>query len=212
MSESRFPWRTLLFISLAVNLLVIGAVAGAVVAGVRVQRENPEAVVARMPGVRAFMVAVPAEARPAVRRELVRSWQESRDARQAAIQARRDAFAATTEEPFDAERVRAAFARLREADQAAIGVFHDNMIDAFATLTPEQRQSTIEALRAAAPAARPSLMPAEDGAAGAPVIAPGLREQREPLSRDERRERLRERLRERRAQQREQQDQAAPTP
>jgi uncharacterized membrane protein len=37
MSESRFPWRTLLFISLAVNLLVIGAVAGAVVSGVRVR-------------------------------------------------------------------------------------------------------------------------------------------------------------------------------
>jgi len=211
MSESRFPWRTLLFISLAVNLLVIGAVVGAVAAGVRVQRENPEALVARMPGVRAFMTAIPAEARPAVRRELVRSWQESRDARQAAIQARRDAFAVTTEEPFDAVRVRAAFARLREADQAAIGVFHDNMIDAFATLTPEQRQSTIEALRAAAPASRPSLMPTEDGATGAPAIAPGLREQREPLSRDERRERLRERLRERR-EQREERDQAAPTP
>lgn len=212
MSESRFPWRTLLFVSLAVNLLMIGAVAGAVIAGVRVQRENPEALVARMPGVRAFIAATPAEARSAVRRELVRSWQESRDARQSAIQARREAFAATTAEPFDAERVRAAFARLREADQAAIGVFHNNMIDAFATLTPEQRQSTIEALRAAAPAARPSLMPAEDGAVGAPVIAPGLREQREPLSRGERRERLRERWRERRAQQREEPDQAAPTP
>lgn len=210
MSESRFPWRTLLFISLAVNLLVIGAVAGAVVAGVRVQRENPEAVVARMPGVRAFMAALPVEARPAVRRELVRSWQESRDARQAAIQARRDAFAATMEEPFDAERVRAAFARLREADQAAVGVFHDNMIDAFATLTPEQRRSTIEALRAAAPASRPSLMPTEDGA-GAPAAGPALRE-REPLTREERRERLRERWRARREQQQQQDPTPAPTP
>jgi hypothetical protein len=129
------------------------------------------------------MVALPAETRASRARELATVGSESRDARQAAIQARRDAFAATLEEPFDAERVRAAFARLREADQAAIGVFHDNMIDAFATLTPEQRQSTIEALRAAAPAARSSLMPAEDGAAGAPVIAPGLREQAQSRSR-----------------------------
>ncbi len=33
MSDSRFPWRTLLFVSVALNLLVVGAVAGAWSAG-----------------------------------------------------------------------------------------------------------------------------------------------------------------------------------
>lgn len=210
MSESRFPWRTLLFISLAVNLLIVGAVAGALGAGVRVQRDSPEATIARMPGVRAFVAAVPAEARAPIRRELLRSWQESREARQAAMQARRDAYAAVAQEPYDAERVRAAYARLREADQAAIGIFHDNMIDAFATLTPEQRQTTIEALRAAAPASRSSIAPTEGEAGDAPVLAPALRD-REPLTREERRERLRERLRQRREQQQPTEEQQ-PTP
>ena len=133
--------------------MVVGAVAGAFGAGVRLQRENPQAVVDRLPGVRAFMAALPAEARVKVRQELVASWQESRDLRRAAGQARRDAFAAAATEPYDVARVRAAFARLRAADQAAIGVFHDNVADAFGAMTPEERRAArcreTENLRAA---------------------------------------------------------------
>ena len=144
MSEQRFPWRTLLFVSVAVNLLVIGGIAGALASGVRVQRDNPEAIVARMPGPRAFMAALPAETRAKVRAELVDSWIETRETRVAAREARRAAFAAAAAEPFDAERVKAAFAQLRAADQTAIGVFHDNMIDAFAALSPEERATAPE--------------------------------------------------------------------
>jgi uncharacterized membrane protein len=133
---SSFPLRTLLFVSVAINLLVIGAVAGAWGAGVRLQREADEAVVARMPGPRGFLRALPPETRAIMRRELADSWVESRELRRAANQARREAFIAAAAEPYDAERTRAAFARLRETDQRAIGVFHDNVIDAFARLTP----------------------------------------------------------------------------
>jgi uncharacterized membrane protein len=195
---SRFPWRTLLFLSVALNLLVIGAVAGAWGAGVRVQREVGDAVVARMPGPRAFLRALPPETRELMRRELADSWTASRQLRRAALQARREAFEAAATEPYDADRVRAAFARLREADQRAIGVFHDNVVDAFARLTPEQRREAMEALASAAPARRQTVAPRDDASEG---VAPTPEEQslRQKM-RDERRERRRER-RERRQQQ-----------
>jgi uncharacterized membrane protein len=193
-----FPWRTLLFVSVALNLLVIGAVAGAWGAGVRLQREAGDAVVARMPGPRVFLASLPPETREIMRRELADSWRESRELRREALQARRDAFLAASAEPYDAERVRAAFVRLREADQAAIGVFHDNVIDALARLTPEQRQEALDALRRATPARRQAVAPegTESGAAGTPAA--------EPRNDQARRERLREAIRERRRERREQ--------
>ncbi len=190
MSESKFPWRTLLFVSLAFNLLIMGAALGALGAGVRLQRASAEAVVDRMPGPRAFMAALPAETRVKVREELTRSWVESRELRRSARDARREAFAAMSVEPYDVEHVRDAFARQREADQAAIAVFHNNVVEAFGALTPEERREALDSLRRAAP-------PRERGA---PAVEDGV-DQPAPLNEEtrmERRERLREALRERR--------------
>jgi uncharacterized membrane protein len=198
MSDKPFPWRTLLFISVAFNLIVVGAVAGAYGAGVRVQRDAPEAAVTRMPGARAFIVAMPTEAtRQTMRGKLAESWVESRAARTAASQARREAFDAAAAEPYDVERVRAAFARLREADQAAIGVIHDDIVEAFGQLTPAERRAAIDALRRARPARRAALAPAGDQAGEA--VAP-VRERWQ-----ERREEIRERRRARREERRQQQ-------
>ena len=152
MSEGRFPWRTLFFVSLGLNLLTVGAVAGALGAGVQLQREAPQALVERMPGPRAFVTALPEEVRAEVRRELALSWGQSREVRQGAAQARREAFEAASAEPYDAARVRAAFARLRAADQASVAVFHNNIVDTFAELTPEQRRLALQSLRDAPPA------------------------------------------------------------
>ena len=206
---SGFPWRTALFVSLALNLLVIGAAAGAFGAGVRLQRDTPQAVVDRMPGPRAFMAALPPATRVKVRAELARSWDQSRQLREQAQQARRDAFAAAAVEPFDAARVRAAFARLRAADQATIAVFHDNVVAAFAVMTPEERAQALQALRTAAPARRTGAGAGEGEPRGAGVLAPGAEQ------RIERRERIREAIRERRMQRRQQmqqQQQPAPAP
>lgn len=194
MSEQRFPWRTLLFVSVALNLLVVGVAVGAYSAGVRPERATAEAVVDRMPGPRAFIAALPAPTRAKMRQELVQSWDQSRELRRAANDARRDAFTAAATEPYDAARVGAAFARLRAADQAAIGVFHDDVIAAFGHLTPEERRAAVAALREAPPATRQRIGPREEritrGAEGGDQATP--------------RERLRERLRERRRERREQ--------
>ncbi|MEZ5961982.1 MAG: periplasmic heavy metal sensor [Hyphomonadaceae bacterium] len=208
MSDSRFPWRTLLFVSIALNLVIVGAVGGAFLSGARVERQPSDgAVVERLPGPRAFLRALPEETRRVMRQELAESWQASRDARQAAIQARRDAFAAVAEEPYDAARVRTAFERLRAADQAAISIFHDNVIEAFGELTPEQRREALEALRTAAPAARQSGIGPSDDAAAPAALSP---QERQTLQ--ERREERRERWRQRREERLRQQQPPDPTP
>jgi uncharacterized membrane protein len=189
MSESKLPWRTLLFVSAALNMLAVGAVAGAVGAGVRFERETPAAVVDRMPGPRAFMAALPPETRTKMRGELADSWQQTREARRAARQARRDAFEAAAVEPYDAERVRSALARLRAADQAAIGVFHDNIAGAFARLSPEERRQAMAALRRAPPATRSNVAPAEDGANEGAIEDRGTFREKMRERRRERRER-----------------------
>jgi len=207
--QSRFPWRTLLFVSLALNLLIVGALAGAWGAGARMRREvGGGAVVERMPGPRAFLRALPPETRAIMRRELADSWGQSQEARRAAIEARRDAFAAAAAAPYDVARVQAAFARLRAADQSAIAVFHDNVAEAFGRLTPEQRQEALDALRRAAPARQNAVAPLNDATArdAEPSLEQGqtLREQRR-----ERRERWRQRREERL---RQQEEKAAPQP
>jgi uncharacterized membrane protein len=204
---SGFPWRALLFVSAALNLLVVGAVAGAYGAGVRRERQSAQAVVARRPGPRAFMAALPPPTRAKMRQELAASWERSRELRHAAVEARRDAFATAASEPYDATRVKAAFARLRAADQAAIGVFHDNVADAFARLTPAERREALDALRRATPAARARIAPANDAAA-----APGQSaDDRHLTPREQRRERWLERRRQRLEQQ-QQQQQEDPAP
>lgn len=198
MSDSRFPWRTLLFISLALNLLIVGGAVGAWSAGVRVQREGDDrAIVSRLPGPRAFIRSLPPETREAMREDLATSWGESHEMRQTAMQARREAFDAAAQEPYDAARVRAAFERLRAADQAAIEVFQNNVIDGLAELSPEQRREALQALRRAAPAVRrDGVAPVEEGATPR-ALDP---ERREDIQ--ERRQERRERWRERREQRR----------
>ncbi len=114
---SGFPWRTLLFISLGANLLLIGGAIGAYGAGARLERPaTSAALVDRLPGQRAFLAAMPPEVRARMRAEMVQGVEETRELRRAAVEARRAAFAAAAAEPYDAENVRAAFARMRAAD------------------------------------------------------------------------------------------------
>jgi uncharacterized membrane protein len=192
MSEPTFAWRTLLFVSVAANLLIVGGVVGAYASGVRLERG---AAGAQLPGPRVIMAALPQDTRAKVRDELARTWVETRALRQQAAQARRDAFDAAAAEPFDAVRVRAAFAHVREADQAALAAFHNNMIDAFARMSPDERRRAIEALRNAGRVRRAvqsgnAAQPAPDDSAQPQNLTP----------RQSFREAIRERIRERREQ------------
>ncbi len=210
MSDSRFPWRVLLVASVALNLLVMGALAGAWISGVRVARDaNDTVAVSRLTGPRTFLRALPPETRVIMREKLGDSWIETRAARQAAAQARREAFEAAAQEPYDGARVRSAFERSRAADQAIVGVFQNDVIEAFGNLTPQQRREVLTALRAAAPARREGPIAPAD----APEEVAGSAEQFGPEQRQEiqeRRQERRERWRERRQERLRQQQNAEP--
>jgi uncharacterized membrane protein len=192
MSDRTFPWRTLLFASVAANLLIIGAVVGAYASGARLERPSAAG---QLPGPRVIMAALPQETRAKVRDELARTWVETRALRQQAAQARRDAFDAASAEPFDAVRVRAAFAHVRESDAAALAAFHNNMVDAFARMSPDERRRAIEALRNAGPARRAVQTERAIQQTGDPSQQPENLAPRQRL-----REAIRERIRERRHQ------------
>ncbi len=196
MSERTFPWRTLLFVSVALNLLIAGAAFGGYAAGVRLERATP-ASATRLPGPRAMMAALPQETRAHVRDQVARTWAETQTLRRQAVQARRDAFDAAAAEPFDAVRVRGAFARVRASDDAALAAFHNDMIEAFARMTPLERARAIAALRNAGPARRSVL---REGAARPAVSDPSQPDNLTPRQRF--RETIRERIRERREQRR----------
>ncbi|MBI3437813.1 MAG: periplasmic heavy metal sensor [Proteobacteria bacterium] len=203
MSERTFPWRTLLFVSVAINLLIVGAAAGAYSAGVRLERAAPPAATA-LAGPRAMMASLPADTRTKVRDQLARTWAETRALRQSAAQARRDAFDIAATEPFNAASVRSAFARVRSSDDAALAAFHNDMIEALAQMTPEQRQRAIAALRGASPIRRAASRDSvAQPATGAPLQPNAV------TPRPRFRETVRERILERRERRRERQ---GPTP
>lgn len=196
-----FPWRTALFISVALNLIVVSAAVGAFLSGARLEQPAPEAAEEpqlndRLAGQRAFMMALPPETRATLRRELGRDVIAMRAQRTAAREARIALFQAARTEPYDAARVRAAFAAVRQADMALLEGFHNSLSDALGRIEPAERAAALDALGRRQPAT-------EDGAPPDDLapLGPGVqRPQLSPEERRERREQFRERMRERREQ------------
>lgn len=177
------PLRILLFASLALNLLIAGAAFGGYAAGLRVQRPSEEPVVAAPAGARAIINALPPETRREVRRDLAQTWSDSEDLRGEAREARVAAYAAAAEEPYDVEKVRAAFARMREADQAALAAFHDRVAQSLGDMGAEERRGALDAI-------------AQERGQRRDQIIEQWRERREERleRREDRRERRRERI------------------
>lgn len=195
-----FPWRTALFISVGLNLILVSAIVGAFLSGARLQQpsaqvsESPQ-IGERLAGQRAFMAALPPETRVRLRRELARDLIAMRAERSAAFSARAALYEAARAEPYDAARVRAAFAEVRQADAVLLEGFHSSLSEALGRLDAEDRAAALEAL------SRRQTAAPED------VAPPGPGMQRPPLTpeqRQERREQFRERLRERREERRQQ--------
>ena len=188
MSERKpFPWRAALLASVALNLLLVGGAIGAYGAGARLERRAPpQATPAPSdeppPGPRVVLGALPPDVRAQLREDMARGAGETRALRQSAVEARQDAFDVAAEEPYDAAKMKQAFQRMRDADQAVVGVFHDRVAESFATMTPEQRRAALDGLR------RGAIM---HHMREHPEGAPRLQEWRE--RREERRERWRER-------------------
>ncbi|MEL6585294.1 MAG: periplasmic heavy metal sensor [Pseudomonadota bacterium] len=136
--------RILLYASLALNLLVVGAVAGAVLFGDgRRSSDGREGRGARPfdgPIVVGFARGLDRETRRALGRRL---------AQDPALRAQRDALAAgrlalastARADPFDADALRAAFSAQQDAQAGLIALGLDALVETIATLSPEEREA-----------------------------------------------------------------------
>ena len=126
-----------LFVSLALNLLVVGSLAGAVWR----HRGPPPMTSAVIPNLLGYASTLPAERH----RHL---WQLTRDERSHIRPFRREVRAAREEtvkaliaEPFDRAKFLAAQARQAEAENRARAAVHDLYVKIADGLTPEERQA-----------------------------------------------------------------------
>ncbi|MDZ4691518.1 periplasmic heavy metal sensor [Terricaulis sp.] len=150
MSASGFPLRTALFVSVAINLILISIATGAFLSGARLERPAPDAVhdapLARMAAARTFIQALPPEARRELRRGLAGSLLDMRDHRRASQRARLALYDAAGAEPYDVVRVRAAFADVRAADAQLAASFQDSVAEALGRLSAEDRRQALDAM------------------------------------------------------------------
>ncbi|HPE47415.1 MAG TPA: periplasmic heavy metal sensor [Hyphomonas sp.] len=127
-----------LVLSLMANMMLVGLVAGMVLRAPRgpepqFDRREPEWVASN--GERAKIGLI--------MRGAYDSSKEQRSERAAARKALGDALAT---DPYDADAVRAAFARLRAADESVHSAMHEQMIEQFATLPVDERMRIGEML------------------------------------------------------------------
>ncbi len=137
---SRKTLLTALFASLAVNLFLVGAVAGGLVIGQKVRAERPHMAQRQNPPLWRAGDGLPPDRAQAYRSALRDQSPEVREAMRAARAARMEAWRSIGQEPFDpaAAKRRLAVIRTQEAD--ARGQIEDDMIDFAAGLSPEDRK------------------------------------------------------------------------
>ncbi|MCG8443006.1 MAG: periplasmic heavy metal sensor [Caulobacterales bacterium] len=148
-------WRTTAYVSLAINLLVIGLLAGASFAGLRVAGPYAAAVSGPGPAVgpgigpgfsaRSFFQSLPAEER----RRAMRTAKAERDRVRPLIsemhEARRAAYRSLSAKPFDREASDAAFQRFFEAERAVKARGTTVMLEIVAQLPDDVREEAVRA-------------------------------------------------------------------
>jgi uncharacterized membrane protein len=140
---SGFPWRTLLVVSMSINLLVVGAGIGFVASGARWRPPGFEAQqVQRQP----FLRALPEADRQKLLADLGRAWSEGEPGRREAAEARRNLMNVAQQEPYNEAAVREAMAQMRTKDAAVQAKYQDTLAAALGKMAPDQR---VQALRAA---------------------------------------------------------------
>jgi uncharacterized membrane protein len=138
--------RWALFISLAVNLLLIGAAVGVGLGEWRLQKERATAAVARAPNMGAVLQALPPERASEVRGKVADAWRGAKDERGEARAAREEIARIVAADTYDRAAAGAAFARMRAADARVAARFHDVVADAMASMTAEERRALLRQL------------------------------------------------------------------
>lgn len=145
LSGRRLP--VFLLLSLMVNMLLVGILAGQFLA----ERERGGARLAGPPPaearlVRSLLQTLDAPDRAELRRAFGEVLRGNRDLIRERRQARRDMAAALGADPFRADELRAAFARMRTADAALQQSVQSALADQMAQLSPHQRRALSDLL------------------------------------------------------------------
>jgi uncharacterized membrane protein len=142
-----FPWRTLTVVSLAINLLVVGALIGLSVS--HFSRSGEPRFFPRPEGFERgpqAMRMLPDADREALSRALTGAWESSGELREQAKTARDNVGRVATVDPYDEAAVRKALADMRTADNAVLAHYQDALASGLGKLSSEHR---LIALRAA---------------------------------------------------------------
>lgn len=183
MSDRPAFHRTALYLSVALNLLLIGAAVGGIASGVRLERTQTNQTVtekrvhqAKTPPQIALpapapatgpspaaesasmlrmgsLAALPAPMRAIVRRDLARSWSGTQALRAEALAARRRLRMLVASEPYDLDAVNRAAARMRAADAALQAAWQDAVLQSLARFPAEDRRAAIELMAREGPRA-----------------------------------------------------------
>lgn len=139
----------LLIASLMVNMLLVGMLAGQFLAGSGPHHASggspPPPAEARMAS--SLLATLDTEDRARVTRVFREAMRGNRGAMAERHKARRGIAEALRAEPFDSAEMKAAFARLREADAVLQKSIQDTLADEMAQLSPEQRAALAELLQ-----------------------------------------------------------------
>lgn len=129
---SRRKLRTALLCSLAVNLLGLGVIAGAIIAG-------PPHVGRGEFGLKGFSQTLPKDRGEMLRQSFVQNRPKIRELREAARTARLEATSVLVAEPYDKTKLRASLTGVDEAESKLRSLVSDTFIDAAEKLTPQER-------------------------------------------------------------------------
>lgn len=143
--SSGFPWRTLLVVSMSINLVVVGAGIGFVASGAR-WRGGPPRFETQQVQRQPFLRALPEADRERLLADMARAWSEGEAGRREAAEARRTLMSVAQQEPYNETAVRDALAQVRAKDAVVQAKYQDTLAAALGKMPPEQR---VQALRAA---------------------------------------------------------------
>jgi uncharacterized membrane protein len=129
-----------LFVSLAANLFLVGAVAGGLVVGQKMRAERPHTAQRPNPPLWRAGDALPPDKAQAYRRALRDQSPEVREAMRAARTARMEAWRSIGQEPFDPAAAKRRLAEIRAQEADARGQIENDTIDFAADLSPEERK------------------------------------------------------------------------
>ena len=134
-------WSKLLIISLAINLLVVGAVAGAWGTGKwKRPMDLSNGKVLGEPGLGGFVRSLPKERRDVLRKTLDPLRQSSRDQRPIVMRARQDVATALGQTPIEPAQVEHAMENLMVAETAMRKIAIATLVSALNAMTDPERQ------------------------------------------------------------------------